>query len=514
MKSYTIIIGVLEARQRDVAYETIAKRLSIGVGTVYRIEERFRATGKSLDEFRGLEPHEVQEAIYPDGLRRNKRIPLPDYASIHRRIADSNGKWNLMSEWFDYIKSNPDGYRLTQFYEHYARFLKENFGQASVRMAVERKPGEKMFIDWAGDAPSVIEDGERNRKVHLFVTTVGVSSKIFAEAFLDEKLDKFIRGVVDAVHFYGATTRFWVPDNLKAAVTRHDKDNLVLNSLFHDLETFYGVVVLPPPSRKPRGKAAVEAAVRYVEAQIVERLKRKTYKNIREVNEDVSTIVEEMNARTEKRAFSRDQLFNEYDLPCMKPLSSRFTPSDYKFVSRVPDNYHLEYDGHYYSVSYTHHGKPAILRATFMEIVIMDENNRVIATHRRTYEKLPLYVTKDEHMPKEHQFYKEVNEHNGSFYRSWAKKFGACTSRFIDLLLKKADHEEQAYRSCNGVLHTAESYPFARVEETARFCLEHKLITYTGFTRTLRRSAETAPGNCKKGTLPDHGNIRGPEGYR
>ena len=67
---------------------------------------------KSLDEFRGLEPHEVQKAIYPDELRRNKRIPLPDYASIHRRIADSNGKWNLMSEWFDYIKSNPDGYRL------------------------------------------------------------------------------------------------------------------------------------------------------------------------------------------------------------------------------------------------------------------------------------------------------------------------------------------------------------------------------------------------------------------
>lgn len=219
-----------------------------------------------------------------------------------------------------------------------------------------------------------------------------------------------------------------------------------------------------------------------------------------------------MNERTEKRAFSREQLFQEYDLPCMKPLNGRFSPCDYKFFSRVPDNYHLEYDGHYYSVSYMHHGKPAILRATFMEVVVLDENNRIIASHRRSYEKFPLYITRDEHMPKEHRFYKEVNEHNGSFYRSWAKKFGASTGQFIDLLLKKADHEEQAYNSCNGILHTAESYPFTRVEETARFCLDHGLVTYTGFTRALKRSSDSP--SSTKGMIPVHENIRGPEAYR
>ena len=34
MKSYSNIIGVLDARYCNVAYETIARRFGIGVGTV------------------------------------------------------------------------------------------------------------------------------------------------------------------------------------------------------------------------------------------------------------------------------------------------------------------------------------------------------------------------------------------------------------------------------------------------------------------------------------------------
>ena len=59
MKSYSIIIGVLDAWHCDVAYDTIARRFGIGVGTVYRIEKMFNASGKSLEEFRNLEPTEA-----------------------------------------------------------------------------------------------------------------------------------------------------------------------------------------------------------------------------------------------------------------------------------------------------------------------------------------------------------------------------------------------------------------------------------------------------------------------
>jgi transposase len=51
-------------------------------------------------------------------------------------------------------------------------------------MAVERVPGEEMYIDWVGDQPFLLLEPDTGeiRKVHFFATTLGVSSLIYAEA--------------------------------------------------------------------------------------------------------------------------------------------------------------------------------------------------------------------------------------------------------------------------------------------------------------------------------------------
>lgn len=76
--------------------------------------------------------------------------------------------------------------------------------------------------DWVGDKPELLTDPETGeiRKVHIFATTLGISSLIYAEAFMDEKLAHFIEGTVHAVQFYGGITKFFVPDNLKTAVIK------------------------------------------------------------------------------------------------------------------------------------------------------------------------------------------------------------------------------------------------------------------------------------------------------
>ena len=96
-------------------------------------------------------------------------------------------------------------------------------------MAVERVPGEKMYIDWVGDQPKLLlipETGDV-KAVHIFATTLGVSSLIYAEAFLDEKLSSFVEGTIHAIQFYGGITKYLVPDNLKTAINKHTKDELV-----------------------------------------------------------------------------------------------------------------------------------------------------------------------------------------------------------------------------------------------------------------------------------------------
>lgn len=38
------------------------------------------------------------------------------------------------------------------------RFVQENYGGTKISMAVNRKPGEKMYIDWVGDQPGLLTD--------------------------------------------------------------------------------------------------------------------------------------------------------------------------------------------------------------------------------------------------------------------------------------------------------------------------------------------------------------------
>ena len=113
----------------------------------------------------------------------------------------------------------------------------------------------------------------------------------------NEKLSSFVEGTIHAVQFYGGIAKYFVPDNLKAAVTKHTKDELVLQSVYSDLEDFYDTIVLPPPPRKPRGKATVENHVRYLETHLIEPLKERTYTSLEEINREIKEKVAVLNSR-------------------------------------------------------------------------------------------------------------------------------------------------------------------------------------------------------------------------
>ena len=201
----------------------------------------------------------------------------------------------------------------------------------------------------------------------------------------------------------------------------------------------------------------------------------------------------------------------------MKPLpGGEYTTCDYKAVLKVPNNYHIDYDGHYYSVLYTYKGKPAILKATMTEIRICDEYNRLICRHPRSYRDFPLYITDDNHMPPEHLYYKEVNAHDGAHYRRWASVYGESMVTLIDRILRSSKHEEQAYNSCAGILHSCKDVPHRLVQEAAEKCVEANACKYSYFKKVLimvqnNHSSSTINGT---GKLPSHTNIRGKEAYK
>ena len=194
MQDYNTIIGTIQMRLNKCPTRSVMDRYKIGSGTVALIMNRFEASGHSFDELRMMPPKDVEDLFYPQTNRQRKDVPMPDFQAYFDRIHSPGSKSNLSFCWLEYKEQNPNGYEKSQFYEYYNRFVNQNYGGSHISMAVNRVPGEKMYIDWVGDQPELMTDPETGeiQKVHIFTTTLGVRSLIYAEAFPDEKLPHFI----------------------------------------------------------------------------------------------------------------------------------------------------------------------------------------------------------------------------------------------------------------------------------------------------------------------------------
>ena len=235
MQNSTTILGIIEMRLRRISYDDCRSRYGVGNSTVNLIMTRYWAKGVPLDVLKQMPGSEVEASFYPpSNVRRKSEDIMPDFGAIYDRIHREGSKANLYFMWLRYKQEHPSGCQYTQFCHYFNQYVAAHHGSQSLRMAVERVPGERVYIDWVGDQPELLVDSQTGEvlKVHIFVTTVGVSSMIYAEAFSDEKLPSFIAGTVHALDYYGAVPKYLVPDNLRAAVTKHTKDELILNSAY------------------------------------------------------------------------------------------------------------------------------------------------------------------------------------------------------------------------------------------------------------------------------------------
>ena len=188
MHDYNTILGVIELRLSKVSYDSVQKRYRIGRSGIALIMNRYKDSGLSLDDLRQMPASKVVDLIYPKENLRHKDIPLPDFEKIHEQMIQMGKHADLSFLWIDYKKEHPNGYQLAQFYKLYRDFMVDTYGTSKTSMPVERIPGEKMYIDWVGDQPELLLDtttGEL-RKVHIFTTTLGFSSLVYAEIFPDE----------------------------------------------------------------------------------------------------------------------------------------------------------------------------------------------------------------------------------------------------------------------------------------------------------------------------------------
>jgi transposase len=154
------------------------------------------------------------------------------------------------------------------------------------------------------------------------------------------------------------------------------------------------------------------------------------------------------------------ELFERLDQPALRPLPAEaFVYSDWKIGARVNIDYHIELEGHYYSVPYTlvHEHVDACLTAATVEIF---HRGQRVAAHRRSLVR-GQHSTEPAHMPKAHQRHLEWTP---SRLIDWARTIGPQAAALVQAILADRPHPEQGYRSCLGILRLAKRYGAERLE--------------------------------------------------
>jgi transposase len=493
--------------EKGLGPRAIARSLSVSPGTVSGYLGRVRVAKLTwplppeLDEDVAL-----TRLLFADERKARPGRPEPDWGRLHLELRKKHVTKQLL--WEEYKAEQPDGYQFSQFCERYARWA----ATLSVTMRQTHVAGEKLFLDFSGDGVDVVdpETGEK-RKAKLFLAVLGASNFTYAEPVLSEELATWVKCHVNALEYMGGATQVWVPDNLKSAVTRPHRYEPDLNPTYAELARHYGVAVIPARVRKPRDKAKVEQGVLLAERWILAALRHRTFFSLEEVRQAVRPLLEKLNSRPMKKLKkSRRDVFEEVERAALRPLPTR----RYEYAEwarpRVRVDYHVEFDGHYYSVPYQLVGQQLDVRATASTLEVMHGGRRV-TSHVRSFERCG-HTTKSEHMPKSHQAQAEWTPLK---LMEWAKRTGPATAALVEEILRHRVHARHGFQACLGVLHLGRKYEAERIEAACARALRMRACTYKSVAAILSNNLDREPvrEEPRPEALPVHGNVRGPGYY-
>lgn len=494
----------------DVPLREIARRVGVAASTVRATVKRFEVVGLNWPLPDELTDAALEERLFATtGTKQGHRRQVePDWAAVHRELKRKHVTLSLL--WDEYIECNPDGYRYSRFCELYRGWE----GKLSVTMRQSHVGGDKLFVDYAGDTVPVIVDrltGE-TRQAQIFVAVLGASNLTYAEATWTQGLSDWISAHTRAFAMIGGVPRLLVPDNAKVAVIKACLYEPQVNRTYAEMAAHYGTAVLPTRPRRPRDKAKVEVAVLVVERWILARLRHRRFYNLADLNAAIAELLKRINEEKPLRRLGRTrrQLFEELDLPALKPLPVEPYVFAQWRVCRVGIDYHVEIEKHFYSVPYRFARAEVEARLTSRTVEIFAKGER-IAVHQRGSGN-GKHTTITDHMPSSHRRYAHWTI---ARIRRDAALIGPATTALCDLILEHRPHPEQGFRSCLGILRLARPFGVARLEAAAARAIEIGALTY-GSVRSIldhkldRQAARQRPAD---GTPIVHPNIRGARYY-
>lgn len=505
---------ILRLYTQGVSKLGISQQTGTARNTLKKYIRNFRVSGLTFDKISAMSDKELDERfgnapmVFPNEklTELNKLFP-----SIDKELKRKG--WTRELAWKKYLETNPDGYRFTQFCGYYKQWKK----RVNPVMHFDHKAGDKMYVDYTGEKLQVIDQTTGEIKdVEIFVSILGASQLLYAEASYTQQKEDFFGCLENALEYYGGVPAGIVPDNLKTAVTKSCKYEPTVNETFEDFAAHYSTTILPTRAYRPRDKSLVEGAVKIIYTRIFTKIREKEYFSIEELNADIAQYLEATNnAFMKGRPYSRRMQFEEIERVALRPLPAL----RYEFKKRAnltvgKNGYiYLSEDKHYYSVPYTYIGKKVKVLYSRSNVEIF-YHYQSIAAHPRLRSPYN-YSTEKEHLASTHRF---VAEWSPERFLSWAQSIHPTVHDYIEQILSRKNHPEQAYKTVMGIMNLGKKTNQSRLIKACSIAHAYGYYNYATVRSILEKEIdlieeEILPTHSNE-QMPEHENIRGDEYYK
>lgn len=507
------LIGFLS---RGYSISETVRLTGVARNTVREYKRRIENQGLRLEEVASLSDESLA-AVVRDETKRSRT------AEDDARLRDLESRMEYFSEelrrrgvtmqllWDEYRAENPQGYGYTQFCAHLSRYRKVN---GSV-MIFTHRPAEQLLVDFAGDTLQYVE-----RKTGLMVSCqvlvciLPYSNYTYVEALPSQQQEHFVKGLSNALHYYGGVPQSIKTDNMRTVVTRANRYEPEFTEAMDCFGQYHDCAILATRVRKPRDKASVENAVGVAYKRIYAPLRNEIFHSLKELNAAIRVQLDKHNAHFLKRKnYSRKMIFEAEEKALLKPLPGQSYEIRHTTLAKVQKNYHviLGEDRHQYSVPYTLIGKQLKLVYTATTVEIYHDQKRV-AFHQRNYQKHG-HSTQAGHRPANHAEVVRSKAWDANYFLTQAQLVGPDTTAYIQRVLDAKIFPEQTYNSCLGILRLGKHYGTDRLEAACHRALTTSSRTY-GIINNILKNSQDKVNDLPEGYIPRHENIRGNAAYQ
>lgn len=362
-----------------------------------RCARHLRETGLTEAQIEAMGEAEIAKAFVGKPRQPDQGHLQIDAGSIIARKA-RNPRLPLKLMWAEHCEAAAAAGKLPYSYSQFCEILSREAQRSGAAVHLIHEPGQKAFIDWAGDT-ACITDRVTGVRTKAFVPIICLPRPgwIWARGCTDCSMRSWLDGHMRAFEALGGVPHMLVPDSCappplgRAGVAK-------LNDTCRRFAERYGCGILPARIRKPKDKSLAEGTVSIVEQRAIAPSHEPSSRDLDELNEYLDGRVAWLNARQmPDHGQSRDERLQE-ELPHLLQLPpERYGLCEWRRAKVAPDC-HIRADCMHHSVPFGLAGQTVDVGVTDSEVRVM-HGGEAVAEHRRLRGRKGQHSTGVPHLP-------------------------------------------------------------------------------------------------------------------